>query len=233
MTLQTQALARLSSLFWPGRRANAGSAPSHAGRRIREAAGRLPRLRPAIAIAPLLCALGLPLPAAGNPADPAPAVTPAANAPAEPQNFVRWRPGLASSAQPPQDYLARAKALGYDMVINLAPPQYSAAVENESAILARAGVAYVSIPVDWGNPTPEDFRLFTEVMNSMRQRNVLVHCQVNLRGTAFVFLYRVLAEGAPIEESRDRLTGIWMPNPVWRKFIDATLAARGKKVDFF
>ena len=152
-------------------------------------------------------------------------------APGDPANLVHWRPGFASSAQPNADYLKRAKALGYDIVINLAPPEYAEAVANEGAILAAQGVVYLNIPVRFSNPTAEDFRLFTDVMKSVATKNVLVHCQVNLRGTSFSYLYRVIHESAVEDDARSKLTGVWMPNPTWKKFIESTMAASGRKVE--
>lgn len=154
-------------------------------------------------------------------------------APGDPANLVQWRPGLTSSAQPDARYLKRAKALGYDIVINLAPPEYKEAVEAEGAILAAQGVAYLNIPVNFGNPTAEDFRLFADVMKSVGKKNVLVHCQVNLRGSSFTFLYRVIHEGAPVDDTRGKLNSVWAPNPTWKKFIESVLAANGKKVEIF
>ncbi|MCY7388223.1 MAG: hypothetical protein LH481_09185, partial [Burkholderiales bacterium] len=61
----------------------------------------------------------------------------------EPANFVSWRSGLSSSAQPNTAFLQQARSLGYDIVINLAPPEYDEAVANEGAILAAQGVVYV------------------------------------------------------------------------------------------
>ena len=151
----------------------------------------------------------------------------------EPVNFVSWRSGLASSAQPNAAYLKRAKAAGFDMVINLAPPEYNEAVPNEGAILAAQGVTYLNIPVRFGNPTAEDFRLFTDVMKAAANKNVLVHCQINLRGSSFTYLYRVITESANEDETRSKLTGVWMPNPAWKKFIESVLAANRKKVELF
>ncbi len=151
---------------------------------------------------------------------------------AEPANLVQWRTGLTSSAQPDIAYLKQARELGYDMVINIAPPEYEGAVLEEGAILSKQGVIYVNIPVKWSNPGAEDFRLFSDILNSAKGKNVLVHCQVNLRGSSFSFLYRVIQEGAPIEATRDKLTGVWMPNPTWKKFIETTLATHGKKVEW-
>jgi uncharacterized protein (TIGR01244 family) len=150
-----------------------------------------------------------------------------------PENLVAWRPHLSSSAQPDAAFLKNAKALGYDMVINLAPPEYDTAVEAEGALLAKAGVVYLNIPVAWGNPTHEDFALFSQVLKAAGQRKVLVHCQVNLRGSSFTFLYRVIHEGAPVNDSLAKLTGIWAPNPTWKKFIESELAANGRKIELF
>ena len=116
-------------------------------------------------------------------------------------------------------------------MINLAPPEYDEAVHNEGAILAAQGVVYVNIPVRFGNPTAEDFRLFSDVMKSVVGKNALVHCQINLRGSAFTYLYRVIVESANEEEARSKLTGVWMPNPIWKKFIESALVANGKKVE--
>jgi protein tyrosine phosphatase (PTP) superfamily phosphohydrolase (DUF442 family) len=149
----------------------------------------------------------------------------------EPANFVQWRPGLASSAQPSAIYLARVKALGYDAVINLAPPQSHGSIPSEGAIVEGQGVRYLNIPVDFRRPTAEDFRTFVEEMQRRPHENLLVHCQVNMRASAFVFLYRVIHENAPVDETAAKLTGVWIPDRVWKKFIDDTLAAHGKKAD--
>ena len=149
----------------------------------------------------------------------------------DPDNIVKWRGGLTSSGQPNADYLARVKAQGFDMVVNLAPPQSPGSIENEGGIVGRQSAVYVNIPVDFGKPTAEDFRVFTDVMKSAAKKNVLVHCQVNLRGSAFTFLYRVIHESAPVDETRQKMLGVWVPDPVWKAFIEATLAAYGKKVE--
>ena len=151
----------------------------------------------------------------------------------DPDNFVQWRPGLASSAQPNADYLKRAKSLGYDIVINLAPPESQGSIDNEGGIVGRQGVVYVNIPVNFGNPTEEDFRVFSELMKSAAKKNVLVHCQVNLRGSSFMFLYRVIHEGASMDEARAKLNSVWVPDPVWKKFIESVLVANGRKGEIF
>ena len=41
----------------------------------------------------------------------------------------------------------------------------------------------------------------------------------------------MIHENAPVDETRDKMLGAWSPDPVWKKFIDTTLAAHGKKVE--
>ena len=148
-----------------------------------------------------------------------------------PANFVNWRPGLASSAQPTADWLAKVKENKYDLVVNLAPPQSHGSIANEGGIVGSKGVPYVNIPVDFSKPTAEDFRLFSEVLKANRERNVFVHCQVNMRGTVFTFLYRVIHEGADPRESLAKLQSVWNPDGVWKRFLEETLKANGKSVE--
>ncbi len=152
-------------------------------------------------------------------------------APGDPENFVTWRTGLVSAAQPSAGWLQKVKAANYDVVINLAPSSAHGSIAAEPAIIQAQGVTYAYIPVDFRNPTAENFRAFTEVMRANKDRSVFVHCQVNMRGSSFVFLYRVIHEGADVRESLEKLTGVWSPDPVWKRFIEETLALHGKKAE--
>ena len=149
-----------------------------------------------------------------------------------PENFISWRTGLSSAAQPSRDYLKQAKQQKYDMVINLAPPQSWGSIENEGAIIGEQGLAYVNIPVDFAHPSLNDFELFSGMMKASSDKNVLVHCQANFRGSSFVFLYRVIYEKIPVQEAGAKLTSIWAPDAAWKKFIQETLAQHGYKDEF-
>ena len=151
----------------------------------------------------------------------------------DPANLVQWRSGFISSAQPSEAYLKRARELGFHIVINLAPPENPEAVANEGSILAAQGVTYLNIPIQFGKPTADDYRLFTQVMKMASRKSVLVHCQINMRGSAFSYLYRVIEENASMEESRAKLNSVWVPDLTWKKFLQSQLSSAGKKVDFF
>ena len=148
-----------------------------------------------------------------------------------PPNFVTWRPGLASAGQPGAAWLQKVREARYDVVINLAPPQSHGSLANEGGLVGASGVVYVNIPVDFARPTAEDFRVFSEVVRAYQGRNIFVHCQINLRGSSFAFLYRVIHEGADPAEALSKLTGVWAPDKAWKRFIEETLASHGKKAE--
>lgn len=143
------------------------------------------------------------------------------------QAFVQIDANLATSSQPTVDELNALSARGVKHVINLALPSSDHAVSNESALVAAQGINYVQIPVQWENPTVEQFTLFSQILWAMREESVLVHCAMNMRASTFVFLYRVLYEGAPIREAVADLIAVWEPTGVWLEFVESVLSSKG------
>lgn len=134
---------------------------------------------------------------------------------------------LCTAAQPSPEQLAVLGETGVRHVINLALPSSDHAVPDEGARLAAQGITYVNIPVAWESPSAAQFLLFAQVLWAMRDEAVLVHCACNMRASAFVFLYRVLHEGAPLEQAAATLHAVWTPEGAWRDFLGLQLAAQG------
>jgi protein tyrosine phosphatase (PTP) superfamily phosphohydrolase (DUF442 family) len=88
-------------------------------------------------------------------------------------------------------------------------------------------MAYVNIPVDWQQPTHEDFALFSAVMASAADRKVLVHCQMNMRASVFTFLYRVVHEEVPAADAFEAVRAVWQPNGQWAEFTGSVLERAG------
>jgi protein tyrosine phosphatase (PTP) superfamily phosphohydrolase (DUF442 family) len=142
---------------------------------------------------------------------------------AEPMNFVAVTDQLASSGQLSVVQLQRLRARGYAVVINLAPPESFGSIPNEGELIASQGLVYINIPVDWQKPADRDFQLFSDVLNSNRDRKVWVHCQMNMRASAFLFLYRVIHDHQPVAHAIGPVHAVWAPNEVWRRFLQSTL----------
>jgi protein tyrosine phosphatase (PTP) superfamily phosphohydrolase (DUF442 family) len=145
-------------------------------------------------------------------------------------NYVAATERLHTAGQPDAATLATLAEQGFDLVVNLAPPTNQGAVAEEGKLVAEDGPTYVNIPVDWQKPTYEDFELFSAVMNGARNRKVLVHCQLNMRASAFTFLYRVIHEDAPPEEAMQALRAVWIPRDQWAEFTADVLARNN--IDF-
>ena len=142
------------------------------------------------------------------------------------QEILNYQPisdALGTAGQPTADQFAEIKAAGYDVVINLAMTDSTSALPNEAELVGAHGMDYVHIPVVWDSPTAEDLERFFTVLDNNRERRTFVHCALNMRVSCFVFLYRVLHLGIPVETARKDMLAIWQPNEVWQHFINDIL----------
>ena len=101
------------------------------------------------------------------------------------------------------------------------------AIADEAAILGAQGIIYINIPVDFLRPAASDYALFRAVLGAAAQRKILVHCQVNRRASAFLFLYGVLELGLDPDDALEQVHRNWAPDSRRTDFMNAELRARG------
>lgn len=140
--------------------------------------------------------------------------------------FRRLGERIGTGGQPTTEQFGAIRDAGFEAIINLALPTSTNAIANEGSLVTALGMAYVHIPVDFQTPSSRDFQTFTNVMKSFQERPVFVHCAMNMRVSAFMFLYRVLERGIPAIEAEKDLHAIWQPDEVWGRFIKEQLAAK-------
>ena len=145
-----------------------------------------------------------------------------------PVNFVPASDRIDTAGQPGREWLKSAHAAGYRTIISLNPPGADGSVADEEDILAAASVNYVNIPVDWNSPGADDFDRFRAALAASAPDRVLVHCQLNMRASAFTFLYQVIEEDADPDTAWTRVTNVWIPEGRWQRFIDETLQRHGE-----
>jgi len=138
-------------------------------------------------------------------------------------NMVEITPRLVTSGQPTAEGLGRLKAEGFDAVIYLAPASVPDAVRDEQLIVTKQGLTFVNIPVRFDNPTEADFETFAAVLAALGPRKVLVHCQVNLRASSMVFLYRAIKLKEEPRGAYEAVTKVWNPDRAWRRLIEEQL----------
>lgn len=131
-----------------------------------------------------------------------------------------WTSGQLSARD-----IQRLPVLGVEAVVNLALPTSTNALPGEAEQVAGAGLAYVQIPVEWECPRPEQFAQFVGVLDAFRGRTVWVHCALNMRVSAFVYLYRRLVLSESEAAASYPLREVWTPDAVWQAFIDEVLQA--------
>jgi hypothetical protein len=114
---------------------------------------------------------------------------------------------------------------GINTIINLALPTSTNALKGEAELVANLHMNYFNIPVEWELPEVEQFMLCVGLLNDLHTRGhkVWLHCAMNNRVSAFVYLYRKLILGQPEEEAIHPMQEIWTPNPLWREFMDEVI----------
>ena len=85
----------------------------------------------------------------------------------DPETIYNWRrldDRVTTSGQPTEQQLADIRALGVRHIINLGLHTHEKALPDEAASVTRLGMTYIHIPVDFQNPTDEDFTRFCSAM---------------------------------------------------------------------
>lgn len=147
------------------------------------------------------------------------------------KNFIQVNEQWGTAGQPTAEQFVDVRATGYETVIYLGTPDSETALPNEGELVTQQGMRYVHIPVVWTEPKVSDFELFAHILNAHPEGHVFTHCVVNMRASAFMFLYRIIYQGVDPSEAKSLMQEIWDPNPVWEQFLDEILQAHN--VDYF
>lgn len=125
---------------------------------------------------------------------------------------------IGTSGQPlPSEFQIIAQA-NYKTVINLAMPDSDNALPEEGAFVSEAGMTYIHLPVPFDTPTKEHLTKFLQIMKSLEDEKVWVHCALNYRVSAFMYHYqrsilkRTEKECIPMIDE-------WVPDEVWQQFL--------------
>ena len=132
---------------------------------------------------------------------------------------------LWSSGQLSARDIDELPGLGVEAVVNLALPTSSNALTGEAERVTGHGMTYVHIPVVWERPELGQLEQFFGALQALRGRKVWVHCAMNMRVSAFLYLYRRLHLGEDHETAMHPMRTVWIPNETWQAFIEQAIAA--------
>ena len=145
-----------------------------------------------------------------------------------PINFKRYSESIASAGQLHDRHIPFIEKEDYSLVVYLA---FDSSEDKSrlgiDKLIRGTGARYVQLPVDWFQPTPEDYNHFEGAVTANNERNVLVHCQMNFRASAFSFLYRVIESDEDFEKAKEDMFSVWTPDATWTNFINEVLMLRG------
>lgn len=134
-------------------------------------------------------------------------------------NYIGYTSIYSSAGQPTEAQLNMLQEDNFERIIYLAYTDQKSSLAREDRIVKNLGMEYVHIPVEWESPGRADFYSFASIMENAPDKKTLLHCQVNYRASAFSFLYRVIYQDVPLEDAKEEMNSVWVPNETWRKFI--------------
>lgn len=139
------------------------------------------------------------------------------------RNFYRISDTIATSGQPTAEQFKLIKKSGFNAVINLALFDSPHAIKNEETIVKQANMDYLHIPVDFKMPKNSDLELFFDAMEKYSDKKLFIHCALNMRVSAFIFLYKIIKQQMPVQKAIYDLHAVWIPDEVWQDFIESSL----------
>lgn len=139
-------------------------------------------------------------------------------------NWRRLTERITSSVQPTEEQFADLKKLGVTHVINLGPHHNKGALEDEPGTLSKLGLDYIYIPVEFDDPTDQNFEAFCDALEGLPATQVHAHCIYNARVSAFFYRYAKSGRGLSEADAFSLMDGIWRPGNDWAQFIGSEAA---------
>jgi protein tyrosine phosphatase (PTP) superfamily phosphohydrolase (DUF442 family) len=135
------------------------------------------------------------------------------------KNYLKISPMLSSSGQPAREDFSLIAKQGFQVVINLSMPDSKSALSDEGYLVTSKGMTYIHIPVPFDAPELSHLHAFYDAMEAFSAKKVWVHCALNYRASAFLYLYNRLVKKKTKEDARRYIFPDWEPNDTWSAFI--------------
>lgn len=134
-------------------------------------------------------------------------------------NYIKINDNISTSGQPTEAEFETILKDGFEVVINLALCNASNAIANEDKVVTSLGMTYIHIPVDFENPTVDDLKLFLTLLSSLEGKKVYVHCALNYRASAFMYVYHKYFLQTPFNEIDLSMIEEWSPDKKWQDIL--------------
>ncbi len=140
------------------------------------------------------------------------------------RNYYPIDDHIATAGQPTADQFKTIKQAKFDLIINLALPDSPNAITDEREMIRQFEMDYIHIPVDFKSPSLDDLDTFFDAIDQHQDKHIFVHCALNWRVSAFIFLYKRIRQHVPSSDALSALHAVWKPDDTWQRFIESALA---------
>lgn len=134
-------------------------------------------------------------------------------------NHIKINELISTSGQPSPEQFKNIKEEGFEVVINLALHNASNAIENEDIVVTDLQMAYFHIPVDFENPKKEQVKLFLNTLQALGANKVWVHCALNYRVSAFMYIYHKYILKTAFDDIDLSMFEEWGPDEKWQEIM--------------
>lgn len=145
------------------------------------------------------------------------------------RNFLQVNKEFCTGGQPRLEHFDKLKAEGVKAVLNLRQPSEHRADEEQAAV-AKAGLKYFNIPVQYTNPTDAQVDEFLKITDDPANRPMFIHCTAAIRVGAFWAIRRAVRDGLPVDQALDEGRKVGLNNaPHLDEFVRKYVAAHPRK----
>ncbi|WP_044415174.1 protein tyrosine phosphatase family protein [Halarcobacter anaerophilus] len=137
-------------------------------------------------------------------------------------NYIKINENISTSGQPTEKEFEKIKDAGFEVVINLALYNASNAIKNEDKTVTSLGMSYFHIPVDFEEPKVEQASLFLNTLKALDKRRVWIHCALNYRATAFMYLFHKHVLNTPFDNIDLKVFDEWTPSTQWQQLMKSS-----------
>lgn len=134
-------------------------------------------------------------------------------------NHIHINNNISTSGQPTIKEFEKISLAGYEYIINLAAFNSQEKLENEDFIVSSLGMKYIHMPVDFENPTLKNLEDFINILQFLSDKKIWVHCIMNYRVSAFMYVYHKYILKTPFNNINLRIFDEWKPSKKWQKII--------------
>ena len=144
-------------------------------------------------------------------------------------NVTRVDATIACAGATSPEAFAQIKQLGFTSIVNLRREQEPGAdIPGAQSAAAAAGLRYIHIPVDSGQPDAKSAEAFLAAVTDKANQPVFIHCGSANRVGAMWLVKRVLVDGWDIPRATAEAETIGLRSPAMKQFALDYINARRK-----